>query len=135
MTGLASTVGAVADKVLSRFIEDPTQRQQAQLAIQKALLDERGEFLKAQRDVIVAEASSEGTLARNWRPITMLVFVSIIANNYIIAPYVALFFGVDVILELPARIWDIIGIGLGGYVAGRSGEKIAKSYFDAQKDK
>ena len=53
----------------------------------------------------------------------MLVFVFIIANNYIIAPYAKALFDVELILELPPQMWDLLKIGLGGYVVGRSAEK------------
>ena len=76
--------------------------------------------------MVVAEARSEHWLTSAWRPITMLVFVAIVANNYILAPYVDLFFGTGLELEVPAPMWDLIKIGLGGYVVGRSAEKVAK---------
>jgi hypothetical protein len=31
-------------------------------------------------------------------------------------------------LELPDKLWNLLTIGVGGYVVGRSAEKIAESY-------
>jgi len=58
----------------------------------------------------------------------MLTFVVIVANNYILAPYINLFFSVDVVLDLPKDLWDLLKIGLGGYVVGRSAEKAIKNF-------
>ena len=57
----------------------------------------------------------------------MLVIIFIVANNYVIAPYIGLFFPEkELILELPGGLWALLNIGVGGYVAGRSAEKIFK---------
>lgn len=88
--------------------------QQLQLAVTAA----DTELANAQRDIIVAEAKSESFLARNWRPILMLVFTAIVANNYMIAPI----FGVPH-AEIPPDLWSLLKIGVGGYVLGRSAEK------------
>ena len=74
----------------------------------------------------MAEANSDHWIVAAWRPITMLTFVTIIANNYIVYPYLSLFWSEAPNLDLPPDLWDLLKIGLGGYVVGRSGEKIAK---------
>ena len=58
----------------------------------------------------------------------MLIFMVIIANNYIIHPYVTLFTGGahSVALDIPENMWALLKIGVGGYVVGRSGETITK---------
>ena len=78
--------------------------------------------------IITAEANSQHWLVAAWRPITMLVFVVIIANNYILAPYIDLFFDTNVSLELPPQMWDLLKIGIGGYIVGRTGEKMVGTY-------
>jgi len=82
--------------------------------------------MKAASEVIITEAKSDNWLAANWRPITMLTFVIIIANNYIVYPYLSLFFHEAPMMEIPPDMWGLLKIGLGGYVVGRSGEKIVK---------
>lgn len=83
--------------------------------------------LAAKRDIIVAEAKGESWLQRNWRPVTMLTFVLIMANNFIIAPY-AVSFGLSVpTLEVPQGMWTLLTVGIGGYIGGRSIEKITKT--------
>jgi hypothetical protein len=58
----------------------------------------------------------------------MLTFVAIVANNYILAPYLDLFFEAGLVLEMPDQLWSLIQIGLGGYVVGRSGEKLMETW-------
>lgn len=73
----------------------------------------------AQADIVKTEAASSNWLAASWRPITMLTFTALIvarwfgwaAPNLTEAEYL--------------KLWDIVQFGLGGYVVGRSVEKIA----------
>ena len=58
----------------------------------------------------------------------MLVFVVIIANNYIIYPYLSLFWPEAPTLEIPPDMWGLLKIGLGGYVVGRSAEKAVTAW-------
>lgn len=86
------------------------------------------EFLNAQSSIIKAESNSEHWVVAAWRPITMLIFVFIIANNYIIVPY-AQAMGADFpTLDIPPDLWALLKIGLGGYVVGRSVEKSVKTF-------
>ncbi len=80
-------------------------------------------LIEGQVKIILAEAQG-GWLQRNWRPMLMAIIGVIIANNYIVYPYINLFFNTGVELELPDALWALMKIGLGGYVLGRTGEKI-----------
>jgi len=83
-------------------------------------LQQTGELkeLEAQAQIVNTEAASKHWLAANWRPITMLVFVGLIvarwfgwaAPNLSEAEYL--------------KLWTIVELGLGGYVIGRSAEKL-----------
>ena len=77
--------------------------------------------------MIVAEAQGGSWMQRNWRPMTMLTFAAIVANNYLVAPYVQAFGGVAVVLEIPPGMWGLMTMGLGGYVVGRTLEKTGSS--------
>lgn len=63
---------------------------------------------------------SGNSLQRNWRPIVMLTFAFIIVYRYFISPI----FNFPAI-ELPGPFWDLLSVGMGGYVIGRSVEKVA----------
>ena len=81
----------------------------------------------AQSDIVKTEAASTHWLAANWRPLTMLVFVALIVARWFgwAAP------GLQEAEYL--KLWDIVQFGLGGYVVGRSVEKIAGPIADAIK--
>jgi hypothetical protein len=102
--------------------------QEYQLKMQDSLQKYNTEIIKQQGNIVKAEAQSESWIARNWRPITMLTFVFIIANNYIIYPYLSLFGIPSTALNIPPDMWELLKIGLGGYVVGRSVEKAVKNY-------
>ncbi len=80
-----------------------------------------GQREQALAQVLASEASSGYWLAACWRPITMLVFVGIL---------VSFWFGfTPPNLNAPMspmilRLFDLIEIGLGGYIGGRTLEKI-----------
>ena len=74
-----------------------------------------------QTDIIIAEAKGNW-LQRSWRPILMLSFGFIVIYVKFIAPL----FGFT-IPPLENEFWDLLQLGIGGYVVGRSAEKIAKS--------
>lgn len=86
-------------------------------------------FVQFRGQIIEAEAKSEHWLTATWRPIVMLVFTFIIANNYIIAPYASALFNVKIpVLALTDQIWNLLTVGIGGYIAGRSAEKFAQNW-------
>jgi hypothetical protein len=63
------------------------------------------------------------TLQRSWRPVTMLVFVFIIFNNYVLVPYVGALGAEVPALDIPPGMWALLNVGIGGYIASRGLEK------------
>lgn len=90
-----------------------------QTQFQAKLVDADTEFAKAQAQVVTAEVQSQSWLARNWRPIVMLEFAFIIGWNFIVAPVFSV-----ASLPIPTDMWELIKIGMGGYIIGRSAEKV-----------
>jgi len=118
----------VVGEVIKRVLPDKDAQVKAQTELNTMLLDGSFKEFEKQADIIIAEAKSEHKITSQWRPITMLTFVAIIANNYILAPYLQAMFGWSVALDIPPDMWDLLKLGLGGYMIGRSGEKIAQVY-------
>jgi len=116
------------DEVVTSFTGDKAEQQKMAAELKKLVYEQKHETEQAAAKVVNTEAKSEHFLTASWRPITMLTFVTIIANNYIVAPYTEAMFGVNVRLEIPPDMWQLLKIGLGGYVAGRSAEKAAKTW-------
>lgn len=114
--------------IIDKIIPDPVAKAKAKIDLLS--LAQQGELkeLEAAMSIITAEAKSEHWIVAAWRPITMLVFVAIIANNFLIYPYLSLFWGDAPLLNLPESLWELLKIGLGGYVVGRSVEKATAAY-------
>ncbi|PSJ23586.1 hypothetical protein CVH10_01625 [Halomonas sp. ND22Bw] len=130
MNGLIEkAVGALVEPlfdVIDQAVTDKDEANRLKQKIQSRLIDSRDSAIKARMQIILAEATGESWIQRSWRPLLMLVVVAIVANNYLLAPYLGAMFGVGLQLELPERLWDLMTLGVGGYIAGRSGEKIAR---------
>lgn len=109
--------------VIDQAVEDKDAARQIKGRLQEMVLTGQMKEIQAAAEVIVAEAKGESWLQRNWRPLLMCLFGLIVANNYVLAPYVLLFMGIDVELTIPPDMWDLLKIGIGGYVVGRSVEK------------
>ena len=114
--------------LISEYIEDKDKAAELEAKIRLELLAHEGSLVEASRDVVVAEARSESWLARSWRPITMLSFVAILLNNYILVPWL-IAFGVETVavLDMPPEFFTLLTVGVGGYVVGRSLEKTGSS--------
>lgn len=80
-------------------------------------------LVDAQAKAVLGEIQGGSWLQRNWRPILMIVIVAIVANNYLIFPYVHLFTDKVAMLELPEKLFNLMTVGVGGYIVGRSAEK------------
>jgi hypothetical protein len=122
-----------ATDIIGKFVPDPAQKIAANIELakiqaefQNKALDADIAFAASQRDVVVAEAKSESWMARNWRPMIMIMFGYIIFHNYIIAQIFSLR-----ILPIPDDLWSLMKLGLGGYVFGRTAEKLAPHVTDA----
>jgi hypothetical protein len=109
-------VGGVIDNL---FTTDE-ERIRAKNEVFKILKEKELQLQEMQKDIIVAEARGNW-LQRSWRPIVMLGFAFIVMYNKFIAPA----FGLPN-AELENEFWNLLQLGVGGYVIGRTAEKIAK---------
>tara|TARA_X000001382_G_scaffold127564_1_gene115635 strand:- start:254 stop:658 length:405 start_codon:yes stop_codon:yes gene_type:complete len=86
-----------------------------QSSLQIRVLEYEKNLLSKQSQIITAEAQGNSWLQRSWRPITMLVFLLLVVLDS---------FG-WLSNPLAPEAWTLLQIGLGGYVVGRSAEKLA----------
>tara|TARA_B100000405_G_scaffold98681_1_gene68707 strand:+ start:62 stop:457 length:396 start_codon:yes stop_codon:yes gene_type:complete len=104
--------------VIDKSVADKDEAARIKARLQEMVLTGQMKEIEAAAKVIVAEAQGDSWLQRNWRPLLMCLFGVIVANNFIVHPW----FGVPM-LPLPPDMWDLLKIGVGGYVVGRSVEK------------
>lgn len=124
---LAKDVRAAITGELSQ--DDKAKVEQKLLDLQSKAQDVGQKLFEVQGDIVKAEAQGESWLQRNWRPVLMMSIVAIVVNNYILVPYGQMFFPDSVaVLDLPPALWDLMKIGVGGYVVGRTGEKVVKEW-------
>ncbi len=126
--GLLNTIIGPVAGIIDKAVPDADLRRTLKQQIRAKLIEQESALTQAARDVLVAEAKGESWMQRNWRPATMLTFTAIIANNYLIAPYVQAFGGVAVVLDIPDGMWNLLTMGLGGYVIGRTLEKTGSRF-------
>jgi hypothetical protein len=124
---LIPTLIPILGKVVGNLFPDPAEKAKAEAEVMRQLLTAQADIEKAASEIIRTEAASEHWLAANWRPLTMLTFVVLIVARWFgwAAPE----------LSEPEylKLWSIVEFGLGGYVVGRSVEKIVPSIAQAIK--
>ena len=123
---LGKVAGSVADRIFPNP-EHELKRIELQQALQAAVLERSSEIERAAAEVVKAEAQGQSWLQRTWRPVTMLVFVALIVARWL--GWSAPNLGEAEVLKL----WDIVEIGLGGYVIGRSAEKVLPGVVESLK--
>ncbi len=122
---LIPALAPIVGQIVGSLFPDPTEKAKAEAEAMRQLLAHQADIESAAAKIINTEAASTHWLAANWRPLTMLVFVGLIvarwfgwaAPNLTEAEYI--------------KLWSIVEFGLGGYVVGRSVEKIAPSIAGA----
>lgn len=112
---VVSAVGGVID----RLTLPAREKKQLETDLLRIFIEWEKRVTEARAAVLTEEA--RGTwLQRSWRPLVMLTFALIVlAGTFTSLP----------MLADTSRFWDLLEIGLGGYVVGRSGEKIAEAIF------
>jgi len=124
-TALFGPVAELIDKLHTsegEKLEAKRKLFEAQATLFAQLMDYEKSLAEGRAKVIAAEAQGQGALQRNWRPITMLTFLALVVADA---------FGL-LAFRLAPEAWTLLQIGLGGYVVGRSVEKVAPSLFKAK---
>lgn len=112
--------------VVDQAVEDKDQANRIKARLNELALSGNMKELESAANIIVAEAQGESWLQRNWRPLLMVLFGIIVANNYVVVPI----FGTPA-AEIPPDMWDLLKLGVGGYVVGRTAEKSLKTWKGA----
>lgn len=113
---------------LDKLFTSKEEKIQAENVIKQILIQKELELQKMQTEIIVTEAKGNW-LQRSWRPILMLAFGFIVIYVKFLAPLFDLR-----IPELENEFWNLLQLGIGGYVIGRTGEKMMTTYADSKKE-
>lgn len=110
LSGLIGEIGGVVNTLSVSSKEK--KRIEAELL---QAVNKHEEELNRSWAAIIRSETQGNWLQRSWRPVVMLVFaVIVLAGTFWELP----------ILADTSRFWDLLEIGIGGYVIGRSAEKI-----------
>lgn len=116
-----------AVELIDKVVEDKDLANKLKHDFETRMLDQDFSFvqkeIESQARIITAEAGGQSWLQRNWRPLLMLTFTYVVAHNYIIAPVFSL-----VRLDVPPDMWELLKLGVGGYIIGRSVEKSVRAW-------
>lgn len=108
--------------VLDKIFPDAESRAQAKLKLLE--LEQSGELkaLATRANIVTAEVQGESWLQRSWRPIMMLWFGILVGMHW---------FGFtpeNLSESAIENLFRLVQIGIGGYVVGRSAEKVTKEW-------
>ena len=119
-----SLIGSIGCKVLDivdDVVEDKGEANRLKFEIQRQLIENKSSELEAAAKIVLAEVQG-GWLQRNWRPLLMVTFAGLIVAHWFgfTAP--------NIPESVQNSLLNIVMVGIGGYVVGRSGEKIADKF-------
>jgi len=131
-------------KPAAQLVDDLTTSVEEKLTLKAKMLEVQTEFLgkaldfetgalAARAKLIEAEAKSEHVITAIWRPVTMLATMLAF-----VAAILAYWFGLtpdSVPEDAVLAMFSLVKIGLGGYVVGRSAEKVVPGIIKAMKKK
>ena len=127
MIGLISALAPIVGDIVKEAIPDHDKKAEAENKVRLALLENTKQIEASASQSILAEAKSESWIASSWRPILMFNITLIVSVNYLIFPLIEVATGSKLMIPLPDELWTLLTVGVGGYVVGRSGEKVAKT--------
>ena len=127
LIGLISALAPIVGDIVKEAIPDPDKKAEAENKVRLALLENTKQIEASASQIILAEAKSESWIASSWRPILMFNITLIVSVNYLIFPLIEVATGSKLMIPLPDELWTLLTVGVGGYVVGRSGEKVAKT--------
>lgn len=121
----AKNILAEGGQIVDRISTTDEEKMKAKNDLSNVVFTALNEIQSAQKEIIMSETQGS-KLQRSWRPLVMLSFAFIVVYSYFIQPA---FFpkAISMAEQLKPEFWELLKLGLGGYVIGRSAEKIANS--------
>lgn len=117
LTGLVKPVADLIDEVHTseeERLQIKAKLFEMQNTVASQVMDYEARLLEAKTKAVTAEAQGASWLQRTWRPIAMLTFlVLVVADTFGLTEF-----------RLASDAWTLLQLGIGGYVVGRSAEKV-----------
>jgi len=113
--------------IIGKAVPDADKRLEIQNEITKLILENQANLMSAMKDVMVADAQSEGWATRNARPMTVYWCLGMM-TWVVMAPIFGLQDAtIRAITAIPEQLWSLSAYGIGAYILGKSGVDIAKA--------
>jgi len=119
---LIKPISDTINNIIDKIAPDAGMAERLKFEITRELINSDNNALRTQANVIMAEANGESWLQRSWRPLVMINFALLITAHW-------LGYTPENLSEPQTlALLDIVKVGLGGYIMGRSAEKVMKEY-------
>lgn len=106
LSGLVGDIGGI----INSLSISSTEKKELETKVTQVVYSYAGELAQQQAEIVMKETQGNW-LQRSWRPLVMLAFaVVVLLGTVVDIPY----------LENDSKFWNLIEIGLGGFVVGRS---------------
>ena len=120
--------------IIDAYVADIELRRKLKADLEASLLDHLSKSEELQQTIVLAEIKSDNWLTANWRPLLMLALMGFLILVGLVIPAIDLLVGHPIPYQprwndLPAGFWDFLTVGMGGYIGGRSLEKITGQIF------
>ena len=117
-------------KALEALVSDLELRRKLAAELEQQVMAYMSKSAELGAGVVLAEVQSEHWLTRSWRPLLMIILMGFLILAGLILPVADLVVGYKLPFEprwqvLPSDFWSFLSIGMGGYIGGRSLEKVA----------
>jgi hypothetical protein len=125
-------LGKIADAAMQTArlaAEKRISEEEARARIARSAYDLLASEAKAASGVIIAESRSESWLTRTWRPLVAISFALVVLFYALVLPIAVGWFGLPPVKvgdALLGWVMQAVMLALGGYIGGRSAEKIAR---------
>lgn len=106
LSGLVGDIGGI----INSLSISSTEKKELETKVTQVVYSYAGELAQQQAEIVMKETQGNW-LQRSWRPLVMLAFAGVVLLGTVVdIPY----------LENDSKFWNLIEIGLGGFVVGRS---------------
>ena len=118
---LIGTIGGKVLDIVDDVVEDKDEANRLKFQIQRQLIETKSSELEAQAKIVLAEAQGSW-LQRSWRPLLMVIFAGLVVAHWFG------FTASNIPESVQNSLLNIVMVGVGGYVMGRSAEKVVSKW-------
>ena len=118
---LIGTIGGKVLDIVDDVVEDKDEANRLKFQIQRQLIETKSCELEAQAKIVLAEAQGSW-LQRNWRPLLMVIFAGLVVAHWFG------FTASNIPESVQNSLLNIVMVGVGGYVMGRSSENVVNKW-------